>query len=69
MSNDWKDRNGKIIHELELIKIVNYPEIEDSFNWVVFDVIVCRNFTDYVLKNCLTNEIKILPQSCIERSY
>lgn len=64
-----KDRNGKILHEGELITIVDRPDIYPLFYWAVFDVVQYGIYTDFVLKNCTTNEIKILPQSCIERSY
>ena len=64
-----KDHNGKIVHELEIIRIVGRPDISDPYTWAVFDIIECRNFTDFVLINCCTDEIMILPQANIERSY
>ena len=69
--SEMKDRHGKIIHEGELIKIVDRPDITacSADYWTVFDVIEVGVFTDFILKNCVTNEIKVIPQGNIERTY
>jgi hypothetical protein len=65
------DCDGKRIHEGELIIIVNRPDIVaiSADYWTIFDVLVYGVYTDFVLKNCVTNEILILPQSNIKRTY
>jgi hypothetical protein len=65
-----KDRNGKIIHEGELIKIVDRPDLMASADfWTVFDCLEYGVFVDFILKNCVTNEIRTVSQSNIERTY
>lgn len=63
------DRNGKEIHEGEIVKILDRPDIQPQLNWAVFDVISWGVYTNFVLKNCSTNEFKIVDQEDIERSY
>jgi hypothetical protein len=67
--NEMFDCEGKKLYEGELIKIIGRPDIENQWNWTVFDVIVCRNFTDFILKDCVTNEIKIVAKENVKRSY
>lgn len=63
-----KDKNGKTIHEGELITIVDRPDLVGSAEyWTIFDYIGATN--DFVLKNAITNEIKIVNQSNIQRTY
>ena len=66
-----KDRNGKVIHEDELIKIVDRPDIMacSADYWTVFDVIEVGVFTDFILRNVITKEIKVIPQGNIQRTY
>ena len=64
------DRNGKKLHEGELIKIVNHPDLIGSVDfWVVFDCLEVGVYVDFVLKNAITHEIKIVPQKNIQRTY
>jgi len=64
------DRNGKVIHEGELIKIVDMLDVYDTVNfWTIFDCIKYGTFTDFILKHCVTNEIRIVSQKNIERTY
>jgi hypothetical protein len=65
-----RDRDGKIVHEFELVKIVDLPDFHEVVAfWVIFDCVQYGIFTDFVLKNCVTNEIKIVPQQNIQRTY
>jgi len=64
-----KDRNGKTIHEGELITIIDRPDIMSAEYWTVFDCVEYGVSTDFVLKNAITNEIKIVSQRNIQRTY
>jgi hypothetical protein len=63
--NPMKDRNGKVIHDGELIIIVNRPDIFTREFWTVFDCIG----TNFILRNACTNEIKFVEQKDIQRTY
>ncbi len=68
--NEMLDRNGKKLHEGELIKIIDHPDLIGSVDfWVVFDCLEYGAFTDFVLKNCVTHEIRVVPQKNIQRTY
>lgn len=65
-----KDKNGKIVHEGELITIVDRPDLVGSAEyWTIFDFIEYGISTDFVLKNAITREIKVVPQKNIQRTY
>lgn len=65
-----KDCDGKVVHELELIEVVNLPEFNDAVNfWVIFDCLEVGIFVDFILKHVVTNEIRIVSQKNIKRTY
>jgi hypothetical protein len=67
---DMYDCEGKKVHEGELIKIIDRPDLAASADfWTVFDCLEVGIFTDFILKNCVTNEIKIVSQANIKRTY
>lgn len=61
------DCDGKKVHEGELITIVNRPDLVLTEYWSIFDFIEATS--DFVLRNCITNEIVVLSQSNIKRTY
>jgi hypothetical protein len=70
MNTIMRDCNGKIIHEGELITIVDRPDLVGSAEyWTIFDYIEAGSFINFVLKNAITNEIKVVSQSNIQRTY
>jgi hypothetical protein len=69
MKDMW-DCNGKRIHEDELVKVINRPDIDSEIDfWVVFACLQYGVFIDFVLKHCVTDEIKIVSQANIKRTY
>jgi hypothetical protein len=60
-----KDRNGKTIHEGELITLVNRPDIFMREYWTVFSCIG----TIFILQNATTNQIVCVEQQDIQRTY
>lgn len=60
-----KDRNGKVIHEGELIVIVNRPDIFNREFWTVYFSIG----NDFMLLNAVTNEVKFVEQENVQRAY
>jgi hypothetical protein len=68
--NGMFDCDGKRVHEGELIKLVGRPDLADSADyWTVFDCLTVGIYTDFILKNCITNEIKVVSQVNIKRTY
>jgi hypothetical protein len=62
-----KDRNGNIVHDGELITIIDRPDMILHEYWTIFDFIEATK--DFVLRNATTNEITIVAQKNIERTY
>lgn len=67
--NIMRDRNGKVIHEGELISIIDRPDIKSAEYWTVFDYIEMGTTVDFILKNVITKEIKVVSQKNIQRTY
>lgn len=64
------DRNGKELHEGELVNLINCPDdIYLKSYWAVFDCLECRSIIQFVLINCVSHEIKVVSQAYIERAY
>ena len=59
------DRNGKIVHEGEIVTIVNRPDIFLKESWAVFSLVG----TNFILKNAVTNEIVFVEKDNVQRTY
>lgn len=63
------DRNGKEIHEGEIVRVINRPDLSPKLDWAIFDYICYGVYTEFILQNCSTNEFKVVDQEDIERCY
>jgi hypothetical protein len=63
------DCEGKKVYEGELIILIGRPDIFPQEYWAVFDCIQYGVYTQFILKNCTTREIKIVEQKNVKRSY
>jgi len=64
------DCEGKKVYEGELISIIDYPDLFPKEYWVVFDCIwYSETCVDFILKNCTTKDVRIVPQKNVKRSY
>ena len=54
------DRIGNEIKAGQLVTIVNHPEIELKYNWVIQDFIDYGTAIDAVLSNFITHEVKFI---------
>lgn len=62
-----KDRTGSTLHEGELVRVLNHPEEYFSYSWMVITFI--PSLKHFVLQHFDTKEIRIFPQSDVERTY
>lgn len=62
-----QDKNGFRLNEGMIVHVLNHPEIAEGENWVVHDFIEAGIFVFIILRNCMTNEIRIFDSPDIER--
>lgn len=62
-----KDHNNHTVHEGEVVRVINHPEIFTKESWVVIDFIAITK--DFVLQEYLSHEIKVFNYIDVERSY
>ena len=63
------DRNGHTLHDGEVVKIIGRPDLDPSDLWAVFTCFQYGIFTDFILKNCATHEIKVVARENVQRAY
>lgn len=62
-----KDCKGRTIHNMELVQIINHPEIFFNDYWMV--ILFVEATKDFVLQHYITKEIKIFSQKDVQATY
>ena len=63
------DRVGNEVKIGQLVTIVNHPEVELKYNWVIEDFVDYSLAIDAVLSNFITHEIRFIPLLDIVKEF